>query len=337
MVELDCSRLGREVASLLTMRGGLVPPLRWCDDPCEAARTQLSGMSDKSLFAPHEPRERGTLAAVRAMLYLWNGCLREVEAPVQEASARSQSYILGLMLLHQGRYADAKRHLQKLGGHQCHNRLLAGSLDLLRNANSPAIKPFEELLTSKATWEPMAFVDLHEQAVAGQLDRPSELVVRKIQVEEFNLLFVDCYRKATGQDPTVQREVRESPARKRREQQSATHRDTGATQGARTPPSSGGHRPKSPMNDKVRMACPKCRHITTVDASQRGKAAKCAKCGAGFKVPGADGAASSAARVRVACPKCRTTAAYDDSLRGRKVRCKQCGAAMLLPKSKSAA
>ena len=337
MIELDCSRLGREVASLLTMRGGLVPPLRWSDEPCEAARTQLSGMSDQSLFAPHELRERGRLAAVRAMLYLWNGCLREVEAPVQEVPTRSQLYILGLMLRHQGRYADAKRHFQQLGEHPCHSRLFAGALDRLRNANSPALKPFEELLTLKAAWEPLAFVDLHEQAVAGQLDRPSELVVRKIQVEEFNLLLVDCYRKATGQDPTVQREVRESPARKRREQRSATDGGVGTKQGGRTPMSSDNQGPKAPMHDKVRLACPKCRNVNTVGASQRGKSTKCAKCGTAFKVPGADGTVSSAAGVRVACPKCRTSAAYDSSLRGKKVHCKQCGATMLLPKSKSAA
>lgn len=337
MVELDYSRLGPEVASLLTMRGGLVPPLQWSDDPCEAARTQLSGMSDKKLFAPHEPRERGMLPAVRAMLYLWNGWFREVESPAQEAPARAQLYILALMLRHQGRHADAKRYFQQLGGHPCHHRLFASSLDLLRDANGPALKQFKELLALKTTWEPLAFVDLHEQAVAGQLDRPSELIIRKIQVEEFNVLLVDCYRKATGQDPTVQLESHESPARKRREQRSAPHRGVGAKTGGRTPSLAGDHTPKAPMHDKIRLACPKCHNVNVVGASQRGKAAKCAKCGDAFMVPGTDGKVSSAAGVKVACPKCRTPAVYDNSLRGKKVHCKRCGATMLLPKSKSAA
>jgi len=337
VVELDYSHLSPEVASLLTMRGGLVPPLRWSDEPCEAARTRLSGMSDRKLFGPDEPREREMLPAVRGMLYLWNGWLREVEAPTRQAPARAQLYILGLMLRHQGRNADAKRYFQQLGGHPCHGRLLAGSLELLRNANGAALTQFRELLVLKTTWEPVAFVDLHEQAVAGRLDRPSELVIRKIQVEEFNVLLADCYRKATGLDPTARLEMRESPARKRREQRSATHKGVGAKPGGRTTSSAGDDARKVPMNDKIRLACPKCRNVNAVGASQRGKAAKCATCGASFMVPGADGKVSSTAGVKVACPKCRTPGVYDNFLRGKKVHCKRCGATMLLPKSKSAA
>ena len=337
MVELDHSRLGSGVASLLTMRGTLVPPLCWDGDPWEAARTQLGRMDDKELFSPQRLRDQGTAAAVRSLLYLWNGCLKEAESSVGGVPRKAQAYILGISLRHRRRFDDAKRCFRQLGGHTIHGRLARAASEVLRDANNPSLTSFAGTLTFTRTWDPLAFADLFQQAVAGQLDRPSGLLVRKIQVEEFNLLFAASYRKATGEDPTRQSEVPDSPARRRREKQASTRDSVAPRRKGESTVPVGDKSPNPPKDNKVRLACPKCRHVNIVEATQRGKTTKCAKCGVTLSVPGGDGRTTATAGIKLACPKCRTAGVYDASLRGKKVDCKRCGAAMMIPRARPAA
>lgn len=335
MVELDLSRLAPEVGSQLNMRGSLVPPLHWDDEACAPAKTRLVDMADDKLFAPHRPREREMLAGVRALLYLWNGHLDDAVKCVQTAPQKTQLYVQGLALRHQNKIDDAKVCFQRMEGYGTFPKLASATLELLENTQHPLLKRFADLLRFNTTWEPFAFADLYELALEGQLDRPTELVIRKIQAEEFNLLLVHAYRKATGQDPTRQTERPDPAAHRRRERQSSDRRSPGQTAETAAPRSEA---PAKPAQDqKVRIACPKCRHVNTFAPEQRGRTVRCGKCAVSFAVPGGGGKSTAGAGVKVACPKCRVPDTYPAVKRGKTVQCKRCGAALVIPNAKSAA
>ena len=335
MVELDFSTMAPEVAALLNMRGNLVPPLRWSDEAYAPAKGRLDALKDAQLIEPHKPREREMLAALRALLHLWNGHLEAAAKCAEGAPDTTRLYIQGVVLRHQNRPDDAKVCLQQAGRYATHMKLYAAASQLLPRAQNALLKRFEDLLLLNKAWEPFAFVDLHKVAVGGRLDRPSELVIRNLQAEEFRLLLVHAYRKATGEDPTVRLEPADSQAKRRRERDAADRKAAGTKAGAAAAaPKSEAAKAK---DQKVRIGCPKCRHINAVDATQRGRTVRCTKCAKPFTIPGGSGKAAGSTGVRVACPKCRVPGSYDVAMRGKTVRCNRCGATLIVPKAKSAA
>ena len=334
MVELDFSTMAPEVATLLNMRGNLVPPLRWGDEAYAPAKGRLDALKDAQLIEPHKPREREMLAALRALLHLWNGHLEAAAKSAEGAPKTTGLYIQGVVLRHQNRADDAKVCLRQVGGYATDMKLYSAASQLLPRAQHSLLKRFEDLLLLKKTWDPFAFVDLHKVAVDGRLDRPSELVIRNLQAEEFRLLLVHAYRKATGEDPTVRLEPADSPAKRRRDRDAADRKAAGTKAGAAAASKSEAAKPK---DQKVRIGCPKCRHINALDASKRGGTVRCAKCTTPFTVPGGSGKAAGTAGVKVACPKCRAPGSYAAAMRGKTVRCKRCNATLIVPKAKSAA
>lgn len=53
-------------------------------------------------------------------------------------------------------------------------------------------------LTTQASWDPFAFIDLCEAVQTGRAK--VEMLCRKIQQREWELLFDCCYRHALGTD-----------------------------------------------------------------------------------------------------------------------------------------
>jgi ribosomal protein S27E len=335
MVDLDLSRLAPQFVTLLNMRGNLVPALRWSDDAHPEAKTRLDGIADVELFDPHEARDRKMFAAGRALLYLWNGHLDQAIKCAQGAPNKAQNYIQGLALRHQGKPDKAKACFQQIDNYGTYLGLAKAAQEMLQQAQHPLLKRFEGLLAQLNTWEPFAFIDLCVAAAAGQLDRPSELIIRKIQTEEFNLLLVDVYRKATGEDPRRQAATADLQSKRQRERAKSAGSDARSKQDTTAPKREA---PAKPLKDqKVHISCPKCRQVNTFDGTQRGRKVNCSKCSAAFAVPGGSGKAPAASGVKVACPKCRVPGIYDAAMRGKKVKCKKCSAVLIIPAAKSAA
>lgn len=337
MVDLDLSRLAPQFVTLLNMRGNLVPPLRWSDDAHPEAKSRLDGIADVELFDPHQARDRKMFAAGRALLYLWNGHLEQAVKCAQGAANKVQNYICGLALRHQNNSDDAKVCFQKVDGYGTYLGLAKAAQAMLQQAQHPLLKRFEGMLAQLNTWEPFAFIDLCIAAMAGQLDRPSELIIRKIQAEEFNLLLVDVYRKATGEDPRRQAAAADLQSRRQRDRERSKS-NASESRSRQEPAASKPEAPAVPAKDqKVHIACPKCRQVNTFDGTQRGRKVHCSKCAVAFSVPGQSGKAPVGAGVKVACPKCRVPAIYDTAMRGKKVKCKNCSAVLIIPNAKSAA
>lgn len=337
MVDLDLSRLAPQFVMMLNMRGNLVPPLRWSDDAPPEAKARLDGIADVELFDPHEARDRKMFAAGRALLYLWNGHLDQAIKCAQGAPNKAQNYIQGLALRHQGKSDKAKACFQNIDNYGTYQGLTKAAQEMLQQAQHPLLKRFEGLLTQLNTWEPFAFVDLCIAAAAGQLDRPSELIIRKIQAEEFNLLLVDVYRKATGEDPRRQAASADLQSKRQRDRERAKSSSSDARSMQDTTASKP-QAPAKPLKDqKVHISCPKCRQVNTFDGTQRGRKVHCSKCSAAFAVPGGSGKAAASVGVKVACPKCRVPGIYETAMRGKKAKCKNCSAVLIIPAAKSAA
>ncbi len=68
MVGLDVGQFAPQVARLLLLRGGGLPPLLWCNEPHPGAKKILDELSEPLLFAPVDLARADMAAAVRAML-----------------------------------------------------------------------------------------------------------------------------------------------------------------------------------------------------------------------------------------------------------------------------
>ncbi len=90
-------------------------------------------------------------------------------------------------------FANSKYWFRRVGSHPVFGplRQWAAEVAATTGADGPAT-----FLLEQSAWNPLAFVDFCEACVTGR--SRSELLCRRIQQREWQLLFDYCYRHATG-------------------------------------------------------------------------------------------------------------------------------------------
>ncbi len=352
MIELQPSQLASEVSALLLSSGAEIPSLQWHLRPKQFTKSTLDTIDDAKLFDRETLADEGMVAAVRALLYVWNGWPHEASMFAQAAPDPERTYVAGFCERQLGHADRAKACFREIDNHPIYTPLAAHAVEAIDKAAEPLLRRFKELLEFGETWEPFLFIDLVEQACAGKLAEDSNTAIRKLQCYEFELLLRHCYERAIG-EPLPEVDSEESKAeQEERIRQVRRLRDLHRPariprperrQNERKPPgdekTAGSATPPAPATQAtVKIACPKCGAVTSFPESSRGRSGNCGKCGAAFLIPkkdaGAAGASSKAvaATVVVRCPKCGEMVRRPESARGAKETCAKCGTAFLIPK-----
>jgi hypothetical protein len=159
--------------------------------PNRPAFDQLRALDPVRLLDGQEMRDRDMAQGCLAGLWLYHDFLDESHRISQALHGREGSYWHGIMHRREGDFANAKYWFRRVGRHPIHEALK-------RRARAIAAEAAAEVafLRSRATWDPYAFVDLCEAACAGQSDAAG--LCRKIQEQEWQLLFDFCYRRAAS-------------------------------------------------------------------------------------------------------------------------------------------
>lgn len=120
-------------------------------------------------------------------VWLLYNYLDEAHTIFQTVESRSGSYWHGIMHRREGDYSNAKYWFRRAAGHPVIDALA-------REAARPPLASAQA--AEQAAWDPFAFVDRCQSAVQHRgSDEPH---CRQIQQREWELLFDDCFRRATG-------------------------------------------------------------------------------------------------------------------------------------------
>jgi hypothetical protein len=158
--------------------------------PEESLRAELARLTPEKLF--DEPVLRLDYAqACLAGLWLWNDFLDESHTISQDLAGPEGSYWHAIMHRREPDYWNSKYWFRRVGNHAIFPALADAARGLADSAPQPA-----SFLTDHLSWDPFAFVDLCEKA--AQAGGELEMVCRRIQKVEWELLFDHCARQAVG-------------------------------------------------------------------------------------------------------------------------------------------
>ena len=150
-----------------------------------ARQDALAGLASDDAFAPRAVVGRDGADACRAGLWLLYNFLNESHALSQELHNPDGAYWHAMMHRREGDFSNSKYWFRRVGVHPIY-------VPLRDAAHELAGKDFN----SSTAWDPFGFVDLCEASLAGRSS--NELLCRRVQQVEWQLLFDHCYRSAVG-------------------------------------------------------------------------------------------------------------------------------------------
>jgi hypothetical protein len=159
------------------------------------ALAKLKRLSIEEAFAPHPIVDREMAEACFAGLYLLYDGLDESHTISQSIETPTGGYWHGIMHRREPDYGNAKYWFRRVGDHPVFAPLAAAAREL---AAPEDLDRSAKFLIEQAAWDPFRLVDLC-QAVA-QPQSTSEMLCRRIQRRECELLFDFCYRAAIGSE-----------------------------------------------------------------------------------------------------------------------------------------
>ncbi len=226
MIEFQYSKVAPTIASLLQAKGTALPSVQWLDTRVASAKITLDARDDSQLFAPSSLKDESMAAAVRALLYLWNGWIDESSMYAQGARPKESLFVLALCERQHGRADQAKAFFQQLNDHPIYPELVKTANELIGTSPDESLKRMSEILKFNGAWEPFAFSDLYEQARVDDTKITVGEFVREMQRQEFALLFGHCYKAVTDEDILKHTKIAATSAPpKRRVEDLASKRD----------------------------------------------------------------------------------------------------------------
>jgi hypothetical protein len=164
------------------------------------AAAALGGLSVERAFAPGEVKDRRMANACLAGIWLYYDHLDESHRLSQSIATATGSFWHSLMHRREPDGWNSKYWLDRVGRHPVFPALCGAAGALAEQAAPLAETRF---LREQQQWDPYRFVDLCESARLGKV--PAEDLCRRIQLQEWRLLFDYCYRQALGSDTATSR------------------------------------------------------------------------------------------------------------------------------------
>ena len=153
---------------------------------------QLKTLTAEQAFGAQAIQDQEMAKCCLAGLWLHHDFLDESHTLSQEIHTTSGSYWHGIMHRREPDYSNAKYWFRRVGDHPTFVSLAADAKEIAAGDSADSA----EILTRQSTWDPFAFIDLCEEAV----DSSFELLCRRVQQREWELLFDYCYQKAIGRE-----------------------------------------------------------------------------------------------------------------------------------------
>ena len=157
-------------------------------NPNAKVQTQLKALTLEQAFGHVNVRDQDMAKCCLAALWLYHDFLDESHTLSQEIHTTTGSYWHGLMHRREPDYSNAKYWFQRVGDHPIFE-LLASDAKEIATENSGDAAKFPRRGNG---WDAFAFIDMCEKAAGS----PSEMLCRRIQQREWELLFDFCYRQA---------------------------------------------------------------------------------------------------------------------------------------------
>lgn len=159
--------------------------------PISDVREELNALSIDKAFAHTQIVDRDMANACFAGIWLLFNYLEESHTISQSIEAPTGSFWHGIMHRREGDFFNSKYWFERVGEHPVFPQLkkIAGELAFAVESH-----PTVSFLNKQTRWNPFDFVDLVEARLANK--SPHELLCKRIQQCEWELLFDFCYKKA---------------------------------------------------------------------------------------------------------------------------------------------
>lgn len=161
--------------------------------PNRAARSALERLDPDSAFAPAEVVDRSMAQACLAGIWLYHDFLEQSHRISQSIATPTGSYWHAILHRREPDSWNSKYWFERVGRHPVFPNLCASARAFVQGDQD---LPETRFLREQQRWDPFAFVDLCERCRLGAV--PADLLCRRIQLHEWNLLFEYCYQHATA-------------------------------------------------------------------------------------------------------------------------------------------
>jgi hypothetical protein len=156
-------------------------------------RPSLAALDAESLASPHRVKDAEMARACLAGVWLRYNFLNESHAISQELENPTGSFWHGILHRREPDFGNAKYWFRRVGRHPVFEPLCAAAREMTVAAGTP---DGTQALVQQEDWNPLAFVDLCEQAIDEH--SPLNALCRGIQQREWRLLFDYCYARAVA-------------------------------------------------------------------------------------------------------------------------------------------
>ena len=159
----------------------------------KSALAKLKKLSLDDAFAPARIVDQSMAQACLAGLFLMYDCFDPSHEISQSIETPTGSYWHGILHRREPDFGNAKYWFRRVGSHPVFLPLASAAGELTSAEMPDSATGF---LREQSEWDPFRFIDLCAAVSAG--NSTSEMLCRRLQRKECELLFDHCFRAAKG-------------------------------------------------------------------------------------------------------------------------------------------